>query len=168
MSTPTTSAQATSRPTLLCRLRTAYNAFQHGSAALQSPFLLLVRLYWGWQFAQTGWGKLHNLAHVTGFFTSLHIPLPGPTALFISLLEFVGGILLALGLGTRVIGFLLAIDMFMAYLLTNRDALATILSNPDNFYSDAAFTFLIASLIVFIFGAGRYSLDYWIFRRNQK
>lgn len=161
-------APPASRPTLLCRLRGAYNALQRGSAALQSPFLLLVRLYWGWQFAQTGWGKLHNLSHVTGFFASLHIPLPGPTALFVSFLEFAGGILLAVGLGTRLIGCLLAIDMFMAYLLTNRDALATILSNPDNFYSDAAYTFLIASLIVFVFGAGRYSLDYWIFRRGQK
>lgn len=169
MSTPTTPATAAeSQSAFVCRLRAVYNAFQHGSAALQSPFLLLVRLYWGWQFAQTGWGKLHNLSHVTGFFTSLNIPLPGPTAVFISLLEFAGGILLFLGLGTRVIGFLLAVDMFMAYLLTNRAALATILSNPDNFYSDAAYTFLIASLIVFIFGAGRYSLDYWIFRRRRQ
>ncbi len=166
MSTPTTPAVA-SRPTLFCRIRTAYNAFQHGSAALQSPFLLLIRLYWGWQFAQTGWAKLHNLSHVTIFFTSLHLPLPGPSAFFVSLLEFVGGILLILGLGTRVIGFLLAADMFVAYLTTDIHALATILSNPDNFYSDAAYTFLIASMIVFIFGAGRFSVDYLVFRRRK-
>jgi putative oxidoreductase len=168
MSTPTTPAAATSRPTLLCRIKAAYSAFQRGSAALQSPFLLLVRLYWGWQFAQTGWGKLRHISHVTTFFASLHIPLPGPTAVFISLLEFVGGILLILGLGTRVIGFLLAVDMFVAYLTTDIAALATILSNPNNFYGDAAYTFLIASLIVFIFGAGRFSLDYWIFRRRRE
>ena len=34
---------------------------------LQSPFLLAVRLYWGWQFAQTGWAKLSDLGKVTGF-----------------------------------------------------------------------------------------------------
>jgi putative oxidoreductase len=169
MSTPTTNpAASTSQSSLICRLRGAYNAFQRGSAALQSPFLLLVRLYWGWQFAQDGWGKLHHLARVTGYFASLHIPLPGPTATFISLLEFGGGILLVLGLGSRVIGFLLAADMFVAYLTTDLTALKTILSNPDNFYGDAAYTFLIASLIVFIFGAGRFSLDYWIFRRRHK
>jgi putative oxidoreductase len=167
MSTPATTAAATSRPTLLCRIRGAYQAFQRGSAALQSPFLLLVRLYWGWQFASTGWGKLHHLSHVAAFFATLHLPLPGPTALFISLLEFVGGILLILGLGTRVFGFLLAVDMFVAYLTTDLHALATLLSNPDNFYGDAAYTFLIASLIVFIFGAGRFSFDYWIFRRGK-
>ena len=32
--------------------------FDRSFSFLQSPFLLAVRLYWGWQFAQTGWGKL--------------------------------------------------------------------------------------------------------------
>lgn len=34
------------------------------AASLQSPFLLLVRLYWGWQFAQAEWGKVNNIAKV--------------------------------------------------------------------------------------------------------
>lgn len=165
MSTPTSAPVAA---TPVSWARRAYNGFQHVSASLQSPFLLLVRLYWGWQFADTGWGKLHNLAHVTGFFASLHIPAPGPTAFFVSLLEFAGGILLIAGLGTRVIGFLLAVDMLVAYLTTDLSALATILTNPDNFYGDAAYTFLIASLIVWIFGAGRFSVDYWIYRRRRR
>lgn len=162
MSTPAT-PPTPSKP--IAQLRSLYNRFLGAAASFESPFLLLVRLYWGWQFAQTGWGKLHHLSHVTGFFASLHIPAPGPTAVFVSLLELIGGILLILGLGTRVMGFLLAVDMFVAYLTTDISALATILSNPSNFYNDAAYTFLIASLIVFVFGAGRFSLDYWIYRR---
>ena len=142
-----------------------YRRFQHGSAALGSPFLLLVRVYWGWQFAQTGWGKLHHLSHVAQYFSSLGLPLPGFTAGFVSALEFVGGILLIAGLGTRLIGLLLAVDMFVAYLTTDLSALASIISDPDKFYGDAAYTFLIASLIVLIFGAGRFSLDYLIWRR---
>ena len=67
-------------------------------SALQSPMLLAVRLYWGFQFAQTGWGKLHHLAKITGFFASLNIPFPGFNAPFIASLEFVGGILMMLGL----------------------------------------------------------------------
>jgi len=51
---------------------------------LQSPFLLAVRLYWGWQFAQTGWGKLHNIAKITAFFVSLNIPFPAFNAHFIA------------------------------------------------------------------------------------
>src|SRR5580693_9108579 len=84
-------------------------------ASLQSPMLLAVRLYWGFQFAQTGWGKLHNLARITGFFTSLNIPFPGFTAPFVSTLEFVGGILLIWGLFSRPISLLLAGNMFVAY-----------------------------------------------------
>ena len=34
------------------------------SSSLQSPFLLAVRLYWGWQFLQTGWGKLNDIGKV--------------------------------------------------------------------------------------------------------
>src|ERR1700729_328757 len=51
---------------------------------LRSPFLLAVRLYWGWQFVQTGWGKLHSLAKVTDFFTSLNIPFPALNAHFVA------------------------------------------------------------------------------------
>ena len=35
---------------------------------LQSPFLLIIRLYWGWQFFLTGKGKLMNLDRTAGFF----------------------------------------------------------------------------------------------------
>ena len=50
----------------------------------QSPLLLLIRLYWGWQFMQDGWGKLTHLDRVAQFFTSLSLPAPGTTALLVS------------------------------------------------------------------------------------
>ena len=34
---------------------------------LQDPLLLAIRLYWGWQFAQDGWGELPHLDKVTFF-----------------------------------------------------------------------------------------------------
>jgi putative oxidoreductase len=150
-------------PGLIPRL---YRRYQHASAALESPFLLVIRVYWGWQFALTGWGKLHHLSHVAHFFSTLHIPAPGPTAAFVATLEFVGGILLIAGLATRFIGLLLAIDMFVAYLTTDLSALGSIISNPDAFYSDAAYTFLFAALIALAFGAGRFSVDYLLWRRQ--
>ena len=51
---------------------------------LRSPFLLFVRLYWGIQLMQSGWGKLHNLDKVTEYFTSLNLPMAGKMAVFIS------------------------------------------------------------------------------------
>jgi putative oxidoreductase len=127
---------------------------------LQSPFLLLVRLYWGWQLVQSGWGKLHHLDKVTGFFASLNIPFPAFNAHFVSGLEFFGGILLILGLATRFTGLLLAINMLVAYWTSDREALLTAFSSdPTKFYCADPYTFLFASVLVLIFGAGLFSLD---------
>lgn len=135
------------------------------AGALQSPFLLAVRLYWGWQFAQTGWGKINNIPKVTGFFTSLGIPFPGLNAHFIAGLEFLGGILLILGLGSRPVALLLTANMLVAYFTADREALLSILSDPDKFTAATPYTFLFASVLVLIFGPGRLALDAWMERR---
>jgi len=126
---------------------------------LQPIFLLGVRLYWGWQFTMTGWGKLHNLAKVTGFFASLGIPFPGLNAPFVAGLEFAGGILLILGLASRPIALLLTGNMLVAYLTADRAALFSVFSDPGKFYGAAPYTFLFACVIVLLFGPGPLSLD---------
>jgi putative oxidoreductase len=136
-----------------------YRLFVRVSSNLQSPLLLTVRLYWGWQFMQTGWGKLNDMGKVISFFTDLGIPAPVLNAYFVSALEFGGGILLILGLGSRLIALPLVIDMIVAYIAADREALFSIFSNPDKFMGAAPFTFLIASIIVLTFGAGKISLD---------
>src|SRR5882757_2860785 len=136
-----------------------YRMLARISSSLQSPFLLAVRLYWGWQFMQTGWGKLSNINRVVGFFTDLGIPTPVLNAYFVSALEFGGGLLLILGLGSRLIALPLVIDMIVAYITADREALFSIISAPDKFSAAAPFTFLIASLIVLIFGPGKVSAD---------
>lgn len=145
--------------------RSAHQKMVQAASMLQSPFLLAVRLYWGWQFAQTGWGKLQHLPRVTGFFTSLGIPAPALSALGISWLELVGGVFLALGLGSRFFGLLLAADMFVAYLVASRPALLSIFSDPGKFYADDAYTFLFASVLILIFGPGRFAIDELLERR---
>jgi len=119
----------------------------------------MVRLYWGWQLIQSGWGKLHHLDKVTEFFTSLNLPMPGTMAVFISCLEFFGGIFLAVGLLSRLTALALTVNMIMAYVTADREALFSIFSDPDKFYAAAPYTFLVASLIVLIFGAGKFALD---------
>jgi putative oxidoreductase len=152
-------------------LMRAYGTFVWLASLLQSPFLLCVRLYWGWQFWQTGWGKLHNLPHVVEFFTSLGIPAPALNAYFVTGLEFLGGILLAVGLGSRLLALLFAGDMLVAYLTADRPALLAIFSKPEDFYAAAPYTFLFASLVILIFGPGRFALDTlverWFARRTS-
>jgi putative oxidoreductase len=145
--------------TMFRRTTLAYEGFINIASSFRSLFLLTVRLYWGWQFAQTGWGKLQHVPKVANFFSTLGIPVPAFSALAISWLEFIGGIGLALGLGSRFWGLLLASDMFVAYLTAGRQNLLAIFSDPGKFYGDDAYTFLFASVLILIFGPGKLSLD---------
>jgi putative oxidoreductase len=92
-------------------------------------------------------------------FTSLNLPAPAFTAHFVSGLEFVGGILLILGLGSRLIGLILTINMLTAYWTADRDALFAIFSDPGKFYNADPYTFLFASAMVLVFGAGLFSVE---------
>jgi putative oxidoreductase len=106
-----------------------------------------------------GMGQLNDIGKVVNFFTALEIPAPALNAYFISTLEFGGGLLLILGLGSRLIAVPLVIDMLVAYIAADREALFSIISNPDKFTGAAPYNFLIASLILLIFGPGKASVD---------
>jgi putative oxidoreductase len=126
---------------------------------LQSPVLLVIRLYWGWAFVQTGWGKLTHLDRTAAFFESLHIPLPKVNAVLAGATEAGCGALLALGLFARPAAVPLIGVMAVAYATDDRDALFAIKSDPDKFVSAAPFLFLLASVIVLAFGPGKLALD---------
>ena len=130
-------------------------------ACAQTGLLLAVRLYWGIQFTQDGYGKLTHLSRVTQFFASLNLPAPSSTALFVGLVEFAGGILFAIGLGTRLVSLVLFVNMTMAYLSVPDDRVnfSHILSNPSDFYNATPYTYWFAALLILIFGPGRFALD---------
>ena len=130
-----------------------------GGNASQSAFLLLVRLYWGIQFVGTGWGKVTHLDKITSFFTDLGIPAPALNATFVSGLELIGGALLAVGLASRPIAFMMVVNMLVAYITADREALMSIFTDPGKFYGATPYTFLFACLLVLIFGPGKYSVD---------
>jgi putative oxidoreductase len=144
---------------LIAKIRQWHDQFFGLVSYLQSPFLLFVRLYWGWQLAQSGWGKLHHLPNVGEYFGTLGLPMPAQMAVFIACIEFFGGIFLALGLASRVTGLVLTVNLIMAYIIGDREALLSFFSDPDKFMAAAPFIFLMVSLIVLIFGAGKISVD---------
>lgn len=129
--------------------------------ALRSPLLLAIRLYWGWQFATDGWGKLTHLDRVTEFFTTLGLPAPGMTALAVALIEFGGGILFAAGLGSRLVSLVLFVNMTMAYLSVpdDRTNFSHIFSKPEDFYNASPYTYWFAALLILILGPGWFALD---------
>jgi putative oxidoreductase len=126
---------------------------------LQSPFLLALRVYFFWQLFLTGKGKLSNIGKVIDFFTSLGIPAPNLNAYFVSGLECFGGLLLIIGLASRPLALLIVISMSVAYLTADFEAISSIFSNPDKFVKADPFPFLLAALIVLVFGPGLFSID---------
>ncbi len=132
--------------------------------ALQRPALdvlaLATRLVFGWQFFLAGRGKLQHLDRTTEFFASLHIPAPGAHALGIGLLECVGGLLLVLGAGTRVLSALLASTMVVALATAHRADLVN--DGLDGLFSAPPFPYLLGTLFLIVAGPGRIAVDRWL------
>ena len=144
------------------RLATAYDAFCVVLNSLRNPLLLAIRLYWGWQFATDGWGKLTHLDRVANYFgNSLHLPAPGATALFVGIVEFVGGILFAVGIGSRLVSLALFVNMTVAYLAAPDDRVnfSHIFSKPEDFYGASPYTYWFAALLILILGPGLFAID---------
>ena len=145
------------KPTNL--LRRSYELLIASGAALQSPFLLVLRLYFFWQLFLTGKGELSNIGKVSEFFTSLGIPLPTLNAYFIGSLECFGSLLLIIGLASRPLALLIVISMSVAYLAADFEAVSNIFNDPDKFVKGDPFPFLFTALIVLVFGPGLFSID---------
>ncbi len=137
---------------------------------LRTPFLLAIRLYWGWSFVQTGWGKLAHPGQVAGYFQSLGIPFPQLNALLAGATETLGGLLLLLGLGARIVTVPLLFVLAVAYATAESDALKAIWTNGDvdKFTAATPFLFALACLVVLLFGPGAWSLDAVLARRYKK
>ena len=107
-------------------IRAGYDLLLKGAPFLQSPLLLLIRLYWGWAFFQSGFGKLKDLSAPTQFFTELGIPFPAFNAAMAGTTECVGGLLLLAGLASRLTAIPLIVTMIVAYLTADLDAVKSI------------------------------------------
>ena len=71
------------------------------------------------------------------------------------------------GLGSRLIGLILSVNMLVAYWTADRDALFAVFSDPGKFYNADPYTFLFASAMVLVFGAGLFSVDALLKKRYR-
>lgn len=139
--------------------REGYEILVAGASSLKSPFLLVIRLYWGWQMYVAGSAHLSDVPAMVERFTEWGVPFPTFNVYLSGITEIVCGLLLVAGVGSRLITIPLIINFCVAYLTASRDVLLNIFNDPDAFVSDGAFLFLLASLVVFIFGPGAFSVD---------
>jgi putative oxidoreductase len=125
---------------------------------------LLLRLTVGVVFIGTGWGKLHSLGDVTQFFADLHIPAPALQARVVASLEFFGGILVVLGLGTRLVAIPLAFTMVVAIATAKWGDV----SDVFDFVGLDEWAYLVIYVVLAIIGPGALSLDALLARRLER
>ena len=119
--------------------------------------MTIIRVIVGITFFVHGWQKVFTFGFegTGGFFGSLGIPAAGFFAIVVSLLELLGGIALILGIGTRIAGLLLAVDMIVALFVVH---LANGFFVSENGY-ELVLILGAASLAFAITGASSISLD---------
>jgi putative oxidoreductase len=122
---------------------------------LQSCGLTVLRVVVGIVFFVHGYEKLFKMGFhgVAGMFGHMGIPLPAVSAVVVTLVEFVGGILLITGLATRVAAALNAVDMTVAILVVH---LKNGFSGPMGF--EHPLTLLGACICLVLAGGGCFAL----------
>lgn len=121
---------------------------------------LFARVVVGWVFMLSGWGKLTHLPQVTENFIGWGIPFPHVLTPLVSGIEFFGGMLLLLGLLTRISAGALGVVMIVAVRSAkwgDIDSLETLLGFEEVAY-------LALFLWLAIAGPGRVSLDRLLLR----
>jgi putative oxidoreductase len=122
---------------------------------------LLVRVVFGYFWLETGWAKLHNLAFFSGRFVEWGIPFPQFSAALSAGTEFVGGALMILGLGTRLVMLPMIFNMLVALAVVVLPQIASV----DEFFELDEVLYVAVFVWLLVAGPGRVSLDAWIARR---
>ncbi len=126
--------------------------------------LLVLRVALGLIFIVHGSQKLFSFgfAGVAGFLSSLGVPLPNVFAVIVTLVEFGGGILIFLGLLTRLAAFFILINMLVAFFRVHL---------AHGFFLPQGFEFVLlilgVTLALLLAGSGKFSVDAFIFRKKE-
>jgi putative oxidoreductase len=122
---------------------------------------LLGRVAVGLLFMSTGWGKVHDIAKVAGFFRTLGIPAPGFNAVLVGYSELICGTLLVVGLLTRLATIPLVVSMVVAIATAKRSELHGLF----DLVGFDEFTYLVVLVMIAIIGPGAVSLDHLLARK---
>jgi putative oxidoreductase len=113
----------------------------------------IIRIVLAISFILHGLPKLTHTAGMAGFFGKIGLPFPYQTVIFIGLLEVVGGILLLVGFGTRIISPLLVFDMLGAVILAKSG------TGKGYLGAEVEILLLAGALSVFLSGPGALAIQ---------
>lgn len=122
---------------------------------LESVPLLIARVSVGWVMAESGWGKLGKIPDVVEFFRGLGIPAPEIQAPMAAVSELSFGVMLLIGLFTRISAIPLMVIMTVAIITAKRDEL----NSASDLFGMSEFLFIALLLVLLIRGGGNWSCD---------
>ena len=124
----------------------------------------ILRVVLGTLFITNGWPKLINLSQTQGYFNL--IGLPAELALLIGLLEVIGGLFLILGLLTRIVALLFAIEMISAFMIVNTSNVVILPEGYELGLLSIPILFMAISISLMLTGPGRFSFEWNIIKRE--
>ena len=125
---------------------------------------LAVRLVVGWVFLWSGWQKLAILPRMIENFRSWVIPAPEVLTPLVSGIEFAGGLLLLVGLCTRIVAIPMMVVMMVAIAAAkwgDVDSLETLLG-----FEEVSYFVMFGYLAVA--GPGPLSLDHLVLKATRR
>jgi len=146
-------------------LAALYAHFASFADKWQSPLLMGIRLYIGYQCMISGFAHLNNFDATVKQFQEWKVPAPHISVAVSAVTELVGGLLFLIGFGARLVSIPLIINFFVAMIQTDlaypqsTAKLKDLWNNQDIILKDTAFPFFAAAVVVLVFGPGWLSVD---------
>ncbi len=144
-------------------MKKLYDKFANSMGNIKDIPLLFLRLILAYGFYQPGLNKVKDFNSVAQWFDSMNFPLPTFSAYLTGITEFLGFILLFLGLGTRIISIPLMIVMIVAILAVHwSNGFA---AGENGFEIPLYYLLMLFTLMVF--GSGKVSVDYLLHKGRK-
>ncbi|AKU90824.1 DoxX family protein [Vulgatibacter incomptus] len=121
---------------------------------------LLVRLFVGYFFVETGLGKVQNLGAMAKRFADWGVPAPAFSATISGYTELIGGALIVLGLLTRIVSIPMIINMVVAIVAVKMKQVTSL----DDFVELDEPLYALSFLWLIFTGPGKISLDHLLLR----
>jgi len=144
-----------------------------GSSDLEQYAILLVRVSLGLFFAISGAKKLFVAGGTRLMYETLinaKVPFPQAMTYFVSGVEFLGGLTVAVGFLSSVAGVALLIDMVVAILTTKLSTIPKGLP-PLKWFDELFYLPEVMYVLLFLWlicsGPGKFSIDYWLAGKLQ-
>ena len=133
-----------------------------GTEPLTQYYIVIIRVVMGMLFIYHG-RELFDSKEMAGFAAwldkDLHFPLPLLMAYLRTGAEFFGGIMLIIGLFTRLGSFLICFTMLVAGFIVDK----------GDFFGEGEMPFAYAAILctIFLAGPGKLSLDHYFFKKSS-